>query len=99
MSFDGWRSALVLGGPRSGRSAFAESLLAGAATPRRLTVDPADPGQLATLIAEAKPDDLLLVEDLADWVRAQLAHDPAALSPAVPTSPARSAPAPAGWSS
>lgn len=83
MSFDGWRTALVLGGSRSGRSAFAESLLAGAATPRRLAVDPADPGQLATLIAEAKPDDLLLVEDLADWVHAQLAHDPAALPPAV----------------
>ena len=83
MSFDGWRTALVLGGSRSGRSAFAESLLAGAAAPRRLAVDPADPGRLAALILEAKPDDVLLVDDLAGWVRAHLERDPAALPAAV----------------
>lgn len=83
MSFDGWRTALVLGGSRSGRSAFAESLLAGAAAPRRLAVDPADPGRLAALILEAKPDDVLLVDDLEGWVRAHLERDPAALPAAV----------------
>jgi nicotinate-nucleotide--dimethylbenzimidazole phosphoribosyltransferase len=83
MSFDGWRTALVLGGSRSGRSAFAESLLAGAAAPHRLTVDPADPGRLVALIVEAKPDEVLLVDDLEGWVRAHLERDPAALPAAV----------------
>lgn len=101
MSVDGWNSVLVLGGIRSGKSEFAESLLDGAPTvtyvataaldesgadagwaervaahQRRrseswTTVEVgADPGRLAGLLAEAKPDEAVLVDDLGGWVTA-----------------------------
>jgi nicotinate-nucleotide--dimethylbenzimidazole phosphoribosyltransferase len=104
MSADGWRSILVLGGIRSGKSAFAEALVAGAASVRYVATavggedDPewrarieahqrrrpqswtteeaaADPAGLTALLAEAKPDDTLLVDDLGGWIAALL--DPA----------------------
>lgn len=101
MSDDRWNTVLVLGGIRSGKSAFAESLVAGAASVRYVATasggegDPewqarldahrarrpaswtteetwADPGRLAVLLAEAKPDDTLLVDDLGGWVTSVL---------------------------
>ncbi|MEU4222251.1 bifunctional adenosylcobinamide kinase/adenosylcobinamide-phosphate guanylyltransferase, partial [Actinoplanes sp. NPDC026623] len=104
MSADGWRSILVLGGIRSGKSAFAEALVAGAASVRYVATavggedDPewrarieahqrrrpqswtteetaADPDGLTNVLAEAKPDETLLVDDLGGWVAALL--DPA----------------------
>ncbi|MEU4241077.1 bifunctional adenosylcobinamide kinase/adenosylcobinamide-phosphate guanylyltransferase [Actinoplanes sp. NPDC026619] len=104
MSDDRWQTVLVLGGIRSGKSAFAEALIAGAASVLYVATavggedDPewrgrieahqrrrpqswsteetgADPGRLATLLADAKPDDTLLVDDLGGWVAALL--DPA----------------------
>ncbi|AGZ40146.1 putative cobalamin biosynthesis protein [Actinoplanes friuliensis DSM 7358] len=94
----------MLGGIRSGKSAFAEALVAGAASVRYVATsaggedDPewrariethqrrrpqswtteetgADPAQLAAVLAGAKPDDTLLVDDLGGWVAALL--DPA----------------------
>ncbi|UQU63285.1 bifunctional adenosylcobinamide kinase/adenosylcobinamide-phosphate guanylyltransferase [Couchioplanes caeruleus] len=104
MSADGWSSVLVLGGIRSGKSAFAEALVASAPSVRYVATavggedDPewrgrieahqrrrpqswtteetgADPARLAVLLAEAKPDDTLLVDDLGGWVAGLL--DPA----------------------
>jgi adenosyl cobinamide kinase/adenosyl cobinamide phosphate guanylyltransferase/NaMN:DMB phosphoribosyltransferase len=101
MSVDRWNTALVLGGIRSGKSAFAESLVSDAASvryvatavggeddpewmnrieahqrrrPQSWTVEDtgADPARLAALLAEAKPDDTLLVDDLGGWVAALL---------------------------
>lgn len=95
------RSALVLGGIRSGKSEFAESLLRGAGPVRYVATaiqhgtDPewseriethrarrpddwateeigAEPARLTALLAEAKPDETLLVDDLGGWVSALL---------------------------
>lgn len=94
----------MLGGIRSGKSAFAEALIADAASVRYIATavggedDPqwrsriethqrrrpqswttqeagADPARLAAVLAEAKPDDTLIVDDLGGWVAALL--DPA----------------------
>jgi len=104
MSVDRWNTALVLGGIRSGKSAFAEALVADAASVRYVATaagaedDPewmnrieahqrrrpqtwsteetgSDPGRLAAVLAEAKPDDTLLIDDLGGWVTTLL--DPA----------------------
>jgi nicotinate-nucleotide--dimethylbenzimidazole phosphoribosyltransferase len=104
MSVDRWNTALVLGGIRSGKSAFAESLVADAASVRYVATavggedDPewmnrieahqrrrpqswtteetgADPARLAAVLADAKPDDTVLVDDLGGWAAALL--DPA----------------------
>jgi nicotinate-nucleotide--dimethylbenzimidazole phosphoribosyltransferase len=104
MSDDRWNTVLVLGGIRSGKSAFAEALVAGAPTVRYVATavggedDPewlarieehqrrrpqswtteetgADPARLTEMLAEAKPDETLLVDDLGGWVAAVL--DPA----------------------
>ncbi|HET8680697.1 MAG TPA: bifunctional adenosylcobinamide kinase/adenosylcobinamide-phosphate guanylyltransferase [Micromonosporaceae bacterium] len=110
MADDGWSSALVLGGIRSGKSAFAESLVAeglvtqevegGArtvryvATGRSVTGDTGTtggagdrhgrpeswsteelsghPDRLAAVVAEAKADEAVLVDDLGGWVAALL---------------------------
>ncbi|GIM97467.1 bifunctional adenosylcobinamide kinase/adenosylcobinamide-phosphate guanylyltransferase [Paractinoplanes toevensis] len=104
MSDDRWNTVLVLGGIRSGKSAFAEALVADAASVRYVATavggedDPewrariethqqrrpqswsteetgADPARLIALLADTKPDDTLLVDDLGGWVAAVL--DPA----------------------
>lgn len=105
MSVDRWNSVLVLGGIRSGKSAFAESLVADAPSVRYIATSAtvgeddaewrqrieehqrrrpgswtteetgSDPTRLASVLAEAKPDDTLLVDDLGGWVTALL--DPA----------------------
>ena len=101
MSVDRWNTVLVLGGIRSGKSAFAESLVAGAPSVRYVATavggadDPewlarielhqrrrpqswtteetgADPTRLAAVLADAKPDDTLLIDDLGGWVAALL---------------------------
>jgi adenosyl cobinamide kinase/adenosyl cobinamide phosphate guanylyltransferase/NaMN:DMB phosphoribosyltransferase len=101
MSFDGWRTALVLGGIRSGKSEFAESLVADVPTVRYVataTVDPTDeewaariaehrarraptwtteevggsPDRLPGLVADAKPNEVLFIDDLGGWVAALL---------------------------
>ncbi|GLY93315.1 bifunctional adenosylcobinamide kinase/adenosylcobinamide-phosphate guanylyltransferase [Actinoplanes sp. NBRC 103695] len=104
MSVDRWNTALVLGGIRSGKSAFAEELVADAASVHYVATaagaedDPewmgrieahqrrrpqtwsteetaGDPARLAQVLAEAKPDDTLLIDDLGGWVATLL--DPA----------------------
>ena len=117
----------MLGGIRSGKSAFAEALVADAPSVRYVATamggenDPewlarieahqrrrpqswsteetgADPARLTALLAEAKPDDTLLVDDLGGWVTALLdparqpnddEADVAALAAAVRGCPAR----------
>jgi adenosyl cobinamide kinase/adenosyl cobinamide phosphate guanylyltransferase/NaMN:DMB phosphoribosyltransferase len=107
MSVDRWNSVLVLGGIRSGKSAFAEALVADAPSVRYIATavggedDPEwmnrieahqrrrpqtwsteetgpDPARLAAVLADAKPDDTLLVDDLGGWVASLLdpAHQP-----------------------
>jgi nicotinate-nucleotide--dimethylbenzimidazole phosphoribosyltransferase len=69
MSSPRGRKVLVLGGIGSGRSRYAESLLADAGTVRRLTGHAeADPSGLARALTEAKPDETLLVDGLDDWL-------------------------------
>lgn len=112
MAFGGWSSTLVLGGIRSGKSAFAESLVAESlaaeatdsetrtvryvATGRRADADDTQPAaggtdhrqrrreawsteelsghpdRLAAVVAEAKADEVVLVDDLGGWVAALL---------------------------
>jgi nicotinate-nucleotide--dimethylbenzimidazole phosphoribosyltransferase len=109
MSVDGWNSVLVLGGIRSGKSEFAESLVDDAPTVRYVATAPdaapddpdwtarivahqvrrpetwtivetaADPSRLAQVIADARSDETLLVDDLGGWVTVLLdpVHQPA----------------------
>jgi adenosyl cobinamide kinase/adenosyl cobinamide phosphate guanylyltransferase/NaMN:DMB phosphoribosyltransferase len=99
MSYEAHRAVLVLGGIRSGKSEYAESLVSRAAEVRYVATaagspgDSAwagrvaehlarrpeawlteetgtDPGRLAELLADAKPDQTLLVDDLGGWVAA-----------------------------
>src|SRR6266704_3578501 len=101
MPHDGYRAVLVLGGIRSGKSEYAESLVSHATEVRYVATaapagdDPewaarlaahrdrrpatwlteevgADPGRLAGLLAEAKPDQTVLVDDLGGWMAALL---------------------------
>ena len=101
MSVDRWNTILVLGGIRSGKSAFAEALVSDATSVRYVATavgaesDPewsarieahqrrrpqswtteetgVDPARLAAVLADAKPDDTLLVDDLGGWVAALL---------------------------
>jgi nicotinate-nucleotide--dimethylbenzimidazole phosphoribosyltransferase len=128
MSLDGYHSVLVLGGIRSGKSEFAESLVGSASdvtyiatsappgddpewgarleahrdrrSPEWATEEVADdPGRLAVLLTEAKPEQTLLVDDLGGWLtsvlsgvnwRADAAEGPvSALVKAVRGGPAR----------
>ncbi|EEP70980.1 cobalbumin biosynthesis protein, partial [Micromonospora sp. ATCC 39149] len=128
MSVDGWNTVLVLGGIRSGKSEFAESLVADAPTVRYVATSAAgdpedaewaarlrahrsrrpggwtteetadDPRRLADVVASARPNETLLVDDLGGWVTVLLdpAHQPAddtatiaELAEAVRDSPAR----------
>lgn len=73
-----WRAVLVVGGIGSGRSAYAETLLAGNGS-RRLTAGPGDElADLARTLAEAKPDEALLVDDLSQWLPPAARGGPAA---------------------
>src|SRR5437879_2878283 len=101
MSHPGYRAVLVLGGIRSGKSGYAESLVSTATEVRYVATaaagddDPewaarlaahrerrpatwqteevgADPGRLAGLLAETKPDQTVLVDDLGGWMTALL---------------------------
>src|SRR5256886_12005546 len=102
MSHPGNRAVLVLGGIRSGKSEYAESLVSIAAEVRYVATaapagddDPewaarlaahrerrpaawqtdevgAEPGRLAGLLAEIKPDQTVLVDDLGGWMAALL---------------------------
>ena len=107
MSVDRWNTVLVLGGIRSGKSAFAETLVADAPSVRYVatSADRGDdqewldrieahqrrrpqswsteevgggPDRLAAVLAEAKPDDTLVIDDLGGWVATLLdpAHQP-----------------------
>ncbi|HWH00103.1 MAG TPA: bifunctional adenosylcobinamide kinase/adenosylcobinamide-phosphate guanylyltransferase [Pilimelia sp.] len=108
MPVDGWNAVLVLGGIRSGKSEFAESLVADAPGVRYVATaadppesDPewsarlaahrarrpagwttvetgADPARLVKVLAEAGPEDTLLVDDLGGWVAAALPRLPQA---------------------
>src|SRR5438046_4896748 len=100
MSYEAHRAVLVLGGIRSGKSEYAESLVPPTtevryvATAAPLDGDPewaarlaahrarrpeawvteetgTEPGRLPELVAEAKPDQTVLVDDLGGWVAAQ----------------------------
>ncbi|MEN3307929.1 MAG: nicotinate-nucleotide--dimethylbenzimidazole phosphoribosyltransferase [Micromonosporaceae bacterium] len=104
MSLDGPHAVLVLGGIRSGKSEYAESLVADAPDVRYVATGPApdpaqdpewaqrvaahldrrpagwtaeetagDPGRLVALLAEAKPEETVLVDDLGGWLTAVLA--------------------------
>src|SRR5437764_8250465 len=102
MSHARYRAVLVLGGIRSGKSEYAESLVSTAAEVRYVaTAAPvaeddaewaarlaahrerrpaawqtdevgAEPGRLAGLLAETKPDQTVLVDDLGGWMTALL---------------------------
>jgi adenosyl cobinamide kinase/adenosyl cobinamide phosphate guanylyltransferase/NaMN:DMB phosphoribosyltransferase len=107
MPVDRWNTVLVLGGIRSGKSAFAESLVADVPSVRYVATSAGgaddqewldrieahqrrrpqswsteeasgDPGRLAAVLSEAKPDDTLLVDDLGGWVTTLLdpTHQP-----------------------
>jgi nicotinate-nucleotide--dimethylbenzimidazole phosphoribosyltransferase len=89
-----WHTLLVLGGIGSGRSGYAESLLAEVDGPRQVvTAGPADDlTGLARVLTEAKPDETLLVEDVAAWALGGAgppAADPAVLAEAARACPAR----------
>jgi nicotinate-nucleotide--dimethylbenzimidazole phosphoribosyltransferase len=116
MSVDGWNAVLVLGGIRSGKSQFAESLVRDAAGVRYVaTAAPAgvddpewgariaahqrrrpagwkteevtDPARLIVVLAEAKPDETLLVDDLGGWVAARLGGAESEIDPGTGTGP------------
>jgi nicotinate-nucleotide--dimethylbenzimidazole phosphoribosyltransferase len=105
MSLDGSHAVLVLGGIRSGKSEYAESLVADAPDVRYVATGPApdpatdpewaqrvaahrerrpagwtaeetadDPGRLVALLAGAKPEETVLVDDLGGWLTAVLAE-------------------------
>src|SRR5436309_10022865 len=105
MSLDGCHTVLVLGGIRSGKSEYAESLVAGVPEVTYVATGPApdperdpdwarrvvahrerrpagwtseetaeDPGRLVGLLAEAKPEETLVVDDLGGWLTAVLAE-------------------------
>src|SRR2546430_1862120 len=103
MSHDRYRAVLVLGGIRSGKSGYAESLVSRQTEVRYVATsapdpgDPewtsrleehrsrrpeswvteeidADPGRLAAILAEAKPDQTVLVDDLGGWMTALLSR-------------------------
>jgi nicotinate-nucleotide--dimethylbenzimidazole phosphoribosyltransferase len=69
MSSPGPRAVLILGAIRSGRSRHAESLLAGAGAVRRIAPDGQDDlAALCRALAQAAPDETLLVDGLDRWL-------------------------------
>ncbi len=103
MSLDGYHTVLVLGGIRSGKSEYAESLVADAPEVIYVATGPApdperdpdwagrvaahrdrrpagwtaeetgtDPGRLVALLAKARPEETVLVDDLGGWLTSVL---------------------------
>lgn len=95
-----WRSLLILGGIGSGRSEYAGSLLAGVDPLRRLVAGRGDDlARLAGELTAGKPDEVVLVENVEDWLPADGGTGPEAavgddapggLAAAVRAGPARS---------
>jgi nicotinate-nucleotide--dimethylbenzimidazole phosphoribosyltransferase len=66
-----WHTVLVLGGIGSGRTAFARSLLTGGGDVREVPdAGGGDPAELARVLAEAKPTEIVLVDGLDAWLPA-----------------------------
>ncbi|MEG3637386.1 bifunctional adenosylcobinamide kinase/adenosylcobinamide-phosphate guanylyltransferase [Micromonospora palythoicola] len=81
MSLDGWNTLLVLGGIRSGKSEFAESLVADASTVRYLATaaDPGDDPEWAARLAAHR------ARRPATWSTEETATDPRRLADVIST--------------
>lgn len=88
-----WRSLLILGGIGSGRSEYAGSLVAGVDPLRRVAAGRGDDlARLAEELTAGKPDEVILVENIEDWLSTDApagGDEPGDLPAAVRACPAR----------